>query len=68
MFGEQSSRLTASDADFVDVIHTDGHVAGYPWRMGHADFFPNGGGPYQPGCDIQDMSRNKWLQSISKLI
>lgn len=65
MFGGKSSRLGMTDADFVDVIHTDSHAAGYPWPLGHVDFYPNGGGPYQPGCDVQDLSRNKWLQSIS---
>ncbi|CAH0773568.1 unnamed protein product [Bemisia tabaci] len=43
-------RLAASDASFVDVIHTDGAVFGFPTPMGHADFYPNGGIPPQPGC------------------
>lgn len=64
MSPDASTRLNVNDADFVDVIHTDGHLYGYPWPMGHADFFPNGGGPYQPGCDVQDMARRKWLQLI----
>lgn len=66
MFMERDawSRLGAADADFVDVIHTDGHLYGYPWPLGHVDFFPNGGGPYQPGCSVQDLPRRKWLQLI----
>lgn len=59
------SRLTASDAKFVDVIHTDGYSK--PWTlqsitaptnhygtlipMGTVDFYPNWGHS-QPGCEM----------------
>jgi len=49
-------RLDTSDAEFVDVIHTnsgtliDGSVS-FPQAIGHVDFFANGGHS-QPGCDI----------------
>jgi hypothetical protein len=41
-------RLDASDALFVDVIHTDGAPRmisgfGYLGVLGHVDFYPNGG-------------------------
>ncbi|XP_045200341.1 inactive pancreatic lipase-related protein 1-like [Mercenaria mercenaria] len=48
-------RLDASDADFVDVIHTDASkfnlLSGYGTRdaVGDVDFYPNGG-DHQPGC------------------
>lgn len=45
-------KLDKSDAEFVDVIHTDGSRRigmGTRDRMGHADFYPNGGKD-QPGC------------------
>ncbi len=42
--------LDTSDAEFVDVIHTAGKAAGYYGILGHADFYPNGGTPLQPGC------------------
>lgn len=66
MFGGESKRLSANDAEFVDVIHTDGGLLGYPWPQGHADFFPNGGIPLQPGCAHQELSKNRWFGVISK--
>jgi len=45
-------RLSAEDSVFVDVIHTDAGVLGFPSRTGHVDFYPNGGKPLQPGCDL----------------
>jgi len=47
-------RLDPSDADFVDVIHSNadrflvGGLGSYE-RQGHVDFYPNGG-QWQPGC------------------
>ncbi|XP_043197105.1 pancreatic triacylglycerol lipase-like isoform X1 [Amphibalanus amphitrite] len=47
-------RLNPTDADFVDVIHTDSGPLfsgglGLHQPIGHMDFFPNGG-KKQPGC------------------
>lgn len=42
----------ATDAVFVDSIHTDSGVMGYRYKNGHADFWPNNGKRSQPGCEL----------------
>lgn len=42
-------RLDETDADFVDVIHTDAGGAGTPLNSGHDDFYVNNG-VIQPNC------------------
>ena len=54
-FIEPSRKLDTDDADFVDVIHTDGSPVwtdgfGLLKPLGHVDYFPNGGRE-QPGCN-----------------
>ncbi|XP_050535816.1 pancreatic triacylglycerol lipase [Daktulosphaira vitifoliae] len=55
MFSGKKGHLAPTDAEFVDVIHTDAGVFGFPVPLGHADFFPNGGYPTQPGCSIREL-------------
>ncbi|RUS81344.1 hypothetical protein EGW08_010911, partial [Elysia chlorotica] len=51
----QDAKLDPSDAQFVDVIHTNGQSLnlyggfGLLEQSGHVDFYPNGG-EKQPGC------------------
>ncbi|KAJ9598581.1 hypothetical protein L9F63_010710 [Diploptera punctata] len=45
-------RLDSGDASFVEVIHTCGGTLGILEAIGHADFYPNGGTPPQPGCSV----------------
>ncbi|KAJ8025383.1 Pancreatic lipase-related protein 2 [Holothuria leucospilota] len=56
---EKQCKLDPTDAEFVDVIHTDGFYGNkfpvsyinysHRQKLGHQDFFPNGG-VTQPGC------------------
>ncbi|PNI81624.1 LOW QUALITY PROTEIN: PNLIPRP1 isoform 3, partial [Pan troglodytes] len=62
-------RLDPSDADFVDVIHTDAAPLipflgfGTNQQMGHLDFFPNGG-ESMPGCKKNALSQIVDLDGI----
>ncbi|KAF2881203.1 hypothetical protein ILUMI_24968 [Ignelater luminosus] len=56
---DRSRRLSRFDADFVDVIHTNAGMIGFPISLGHADFYPNGGGIVQPGCELPNLIENK---------
>lgn len=47
---DNDNKLDSSDAEFVDVIHTNALVQGKIERCGHVDFYLNGG-VYQPGCN-----------------
>lgn len=47
---DADNKLDASDAEFVDVIHTNALVQGKIEQCGHVDFYLNGG-VYQPGCN-----------------
>jgi len=52
-------RIDKSDADFVDLIHTNGGetgtgICGIHAPLGHADFYPNGG-VKQSGCGNADV-------------
>lgn len=52
--------LEKTDAEFVDIIHSDGsefdYVSGFGWMkaVGHIDFYPNGG-ENQPGCQRENV-------------
>lgn len=53
-----------SDAEFVDVIHTNALVQGKMERCGHVDFYLNGG-ILQPGCTGFGLS--KYVAVFGKL-
>ncbi|XP_054729783.1 pancreatic triacylglycerol lipase-like [Anastrepha obliqua] len=44
------NHLDATDAEFVDVIHSCAGVLGFKKPIGSVDFYPNGGRAPQPGC------------------
>ncbi|GFQ65445.1 inactive pancreatic lipase-related protein 1 [Trichonephila clavata] len=68
-------RLDVTDADFVDVIHSDGaefilEGLGISAPIGHMDFYPNGG-RRQPGCvfaSSQDNAMGKYINYTTKWI
>ncbi len=66
------ARLDASDAQFVDVIHTDVSNGWFWFNMGiqqpigDVDFYPNVGG-HQPGC-TQSLLWNKSLQGLCNTV
>lgn len=47
-YNEVGVRLAATDASYVEVMHTSGLI-GFEAAIGTADFYVNGG-RYQPGC------------------
>ena len=61
VFPSSSLKLDTSDADFVDIIHTNGgnfsqgQVA-FDDPIGHIDFYVNGGHK-QPGCSSPEWSK-----------
>lgn len=46
-------RLCDTDAEYVQVIHTDSGHYSFEYPLGHADFYPNGG-RNQPGCKAKN--------------
>ncbi|KAJ8969604.1 hypothetical protein NQ317_011318 [Molorchus minor] len=66
-------KLTETDAEFVDVIHTDVQLSGYAAPIGHVDYYPNDGA-HQPGCPSREIDDNcsharstiYFIESVSK--
>ncbi|XP_073822449.1 pancreatic triacylglycerol lipase-like [Musca autumnalis] len=55
---DPADKLDTSDADFVDVIHTDPFLFSFIQPVGHADFYPNLESVIQPGCSFTEERRN----------
>lgn len=64
---QPEGRLSNTDAQFVEVIHTDSapysatQGLGLAIKVGDVDYYPNGG-IRMPGCDAE----SRWQQSIGK--
>ncbi|KAL6469607.1 hypothetical protein MHYP_G00207260 [Metynnis hypsauchen] len=54
-------RLDKTDAQFVDVLHTDMDSLGFRKPLGHIDFYANGGAD-QPGCPKTIFSGSKYFK------
>ncbi|CAH1108300.1 unnamed protein product [Psylliodes chrysocephalus] len=61
---DSSRRLSKNDANYVDIIHTDAGIFGFPLSIGHADFFPNGGRALQPGCQPSYLVRQRIVDQV----
>lgn len=48
-------RLSDTDADTVEIVHTNAGFLGFSSPLGHISFYPNGGRS-QPGCGIDLVS------------
>lgn len=54
LWGSGSQRIRPSDANYVEIIHSNGGNLGLEEPVGHNDFYPNGG-KNMPGCGITDV-------------
>lgn len=64
---DEEERISPNSAKFVDIIHTDGGSAGFYSRLGHVDFYPNGGTAIQPGCGWDILSMFPFCLSLDFL-
>lgn len=46
-----AERLAGTDAEYVEIVHTNGGLLGFLEPIGIADFYPNEG-QHQPGCGL----------------
>lgn len=54
-------RLDPTDAQFVDALHTDIDALGFRERLGHIDYYANGGTD-QPGCPATILSGGAYFK------
>lgn len=57
-----ANKLDPSDADFVDIIHTNAFLQGVVQQSGDVDFYMNGG-VVQPGCWVEESNHLFFLSS-----
>ncbi|XP_072945015.1 pancreatic triacylglycerol lipase [Epargyreus clarus] len=56
--------LAKGDASFVDVLHTNPGLFGFPQPIGDVDFYPNYGSWIQPGCWFDQLIRNREFEFV----
>ncbi|KAL9703750.1 hypothetical protein quinque_007268 [Culex quinquefasciatus] len=66
---EPDTRLSANDAEYVEVIHTNTQFSGYPHPIGQVDLYVNYG-KKQPGCLTESCSHGRsiefFMESLAK--
>lgn len=65
---DDTERLDASDAEFVQVIHTASGFLSFLEPVGHADFYPNGGKAPQPPCPGEEGDVWASLDAVYSLV
>ncbi|KAH8318567.1 hypothetical protein KR067_011700, partial [Drosophila pandora] len=58
--------LSPSDAEFVEVVHTNSGGAGTWETLGHVDYYPNGG-TTQPGCSDAACSHERAFELLAEM-
>ncbi|XP_052873226.1 pancreatic lipase-related protein 2-like [Anopheles cruzii] len=58
---EPESRLSTDDAAYVEVVHSNTQLSGYPAPLGHVDFYMNYGRK-QPGCKTDVCSHGRSIE------
>ncbi|XP_017490948.1 PREDICTED: vitellogenin-1-like, partial [Rhagoletis zephyria] len=61
-YGETLTTLSAGDAGYVDIIHTNPGIAGQSGATGDSDFFVGGHFPIQNGCFTSICSHSRSWQ------
>ncbi|KAJ0182668.1 hypothetical protein K1T71_002037 [Dendrolimus kikuchii] len=67
-WGNNNLALNANNAQYVEIIHTDGGLLGIFDRIGNSDFYPNGGRNPQPGCWISTCSHSRAYEFFASSI
>ncbi|CAG4965482.1 unnamed protein product [Colias eurytheme] len=67
LWKNDQNRLRSSDAQYVEVIHTNTALYGFSDPCGDADFYPNGGS-LMPGCWFNVCSHSKGYEYMAASI
>ncbi|KAI8041251.1 lipase member H-A [Drosophila gunungcola] len=59
-------KLSQTDAQFVEVVHTNAGGVGTWKQLGHVDYYPNGG-QTQPGCSSDSCSHERSFQLLAEM-
>lgn len=70
-YGKLDSHINSNDADYVQIVHTNGETLGMHGPLGHADFYVHGG-KIQNGCGVDLFGScshvravEYWIESIN---